>query len=183
MARYCNNKSPDAEAALELTILMPCLNEAETIGICILKAKSFISENNIQAEVLIADNGSVDGSQSIAANLGARVIDVAERGYGSTLRGGIEAAHGKFIIMGDSDDSYDFSSLHPFVEKLREGHDLVIGNRFRGGIAPGAMPHLHRYLGNPLLTGIGRIFFGSSVGDFHCGLRGFNKASISRTRT
>lgn len=163
---------------LELTIVMPCLNEAETLAVCIKKALSSLHNNDIIGEVLIADNGSTDGSQKIAEDLGARVVPVEEKGYGSALMRGIASAQGKFVIMGDADDSYDFSNLLPFVEKLREGYDLVMGNRFRGGIAPGAMPPLHKYLGNPILTGIGRVLFRSSAGDFHCGLRGFRRSSI-----
>jgi glycosyltransferase involved in cell wall biosynthesis len=162
---------------LELTILMPCLNESETLGTCIKKAQKYISENKINGEVLIADNGSTDGSIEIAQNLGARVVNVSFKGYGSALRTGIVAAQGKYIIMGDSDDSYDFSKLNPFVDKLREGYDLVIGNRFKGGVEKGAMPFLHRYLGNPVLSFIGRVFFTIPVKDFHCGLRGFNRKS------
>ncbi len=165
-------------APLELTILMPCLNEAETLAACIDKAMGYLARSGVRGEVLIADNGSTDGSQDIARSLGARVVPVSRRGYGAALIAGIEAARGRFVIMGDSDDSYDFTSLDPFVEKLREGHQLVMGNRFLGGIAPGAMPPLHRYLGNPVLTAIGRIFFGSPVRDFHCGLRGFDRESI-----
>lgn len=163
---------------IELTILMPCLNEEETIGICIRKALSFLEEHRVSGEVLIADNGSTDNSKDIARNLGARVVDVKEKGYGSALMGGIRAAKGEFIIMGDSDDSYDFLNLMPFVSKLREGYDLVMGNRFKGGIARGAMPFLHRYLGNPVLTFIGRLFFRIGIRDFHCGLRGFRRDSI-----
>src|SRR5271165_6547534 len=162
----------------ELTILMPCLNEAETVGRCVSKARAFLAQSGVAGEVLIADNGSTDGSQAIAASLGARVVPIASRGYGNALIGGIRAAHGRFVIMGDSDDSYDFSALGGFVEKLRAGYQLVMGNRFRGGIRPGAMPPLHRYLGNPVLTAIGRIFFRSPCGDFHCGLRGFDRAAI-----
>ncbi|MCX7371180.1 MAG: TIGR03936 family radical SAM-associated protein, partial [Alphaproteobacteria bacterium] len=165
-------------APLELTILMPCLNEAETLANCIAKAMGYLARSGVHGEVLIADNGSTDGSQDIARGLGARVVHVPRRGYGAALITGIEAARGRFVIMGDSDDSYDFTSLDPFVEKLREGHQLVMGNRFLGGIAPGAMPPLHRYLGNPVLTTIGRVFFGSPVRDFHCGLRGFDRESI-----
>lgn len=164
----------------ELTIVMPCLNEAETLAVCIDKAMSFLDQQRIKGEVVIADNGSTDGSQSIAMDRGARVINVGMKGYGSALMGGIEAARGRYIIMGDSDDSYDFSALEPFLEKLRGGFDLVMGNRFKGGIASGAMPALHRYLGNPVLTGIGRLFFKSPAGDFHCGLRGFNAESIRK---
>jgi glycosyltransferase involved in cell wall biosynthesis len=163
---------------LELTIVMPCLDEAETLEVCIRKAQESLEKNGIEGEVVIADNGSRDGSQDIARRLGARVVPVPIRGYGAALQGGIEAARGRFVIMGDADDSYDFSNLMPFVEKLREGYDLVMGNRFRGGIAPGAMPPLHRYLGNPVLTGIGRLFFSSPSGDFHCGLRGFRRDAI-----
>jgi glycosyltransferase involved in cell wall biosynthesis len=164
----------------ELSILMPCLNEAETLATCIRKAQRAIEDLDVVGEVVIADNGSTDGSPEIAASLGARVIHVAEKGYGSALLGGIKAARGKYIIMGDADDSYDFTNLGPFLENLRAGYDLVMGNRFKGGIAPQAMPALHRYLGNPVLTGIGRLFFHSSCGDFHCGLRGFSKAAIQR---
>ncbi|APH70161.1 dolichol-P-glucose synthetase [Aquibium oceanicum] len=165
--------------ALELTVLMPCLNEAETLATCIDKAKAYLSRANIAGEVLIADNGSTDGSIEIAKAHGARVVHVPVRGYGAALRHGIENAHGKFVIMGDSDDSYDFSRLDPFVEKLREGYDFVIGNRFKGGIADGAMPFLHRYLGNPVLSFLGRLFFRSDIGDFHCGLRGFRREAIN----
>lgn len=170
------------EQNLELTVVMPCLNEAETLEVCIVKALKCLSENQIAGEVLIADNGSTDGSQNIARRNGARVVDVPAKGYGSALRGGIAAARGRYVIMADADDSYDFSALMPFVEKLREGYELVMGNRFLGGIAPGAMPPLHRYLGNPVLTAIGRLFFRSPSGDFHCGLRGFNKQAIDRLR-
>ena len=165
--------------AIELTVLMPCLNEAETLATCIDKAKAYLSRANIVGEVLIADNGSTDGSIEIAEAHGARVVHVPVRGYGAALRHGIENARGKFVIMGDSDDSYDFSRLDPFVEKLREGYDFVIGNRFKGGIATGAMPFLHRYLGNPVLSFLGRLFFRSDIGDFHCGLRGFRRESIN----
>jgi Glycosyl transferase family 2 len=163
---------------LELTILMPCLNEAETLRTCIDKAKGFLASRSIRGEVLIADNGSTDGSQALASACGARLVAVAQRGYGAALLGGIRAARGVFVIMGDADDSYDFSGLDDFVAKLRSGSDLVMGNRFLGGIKEGAMPPLHRYLGNPVLTGIGKLFFKSPCGDFHCGLRGFRRASI-----
>ncbi|GHT15002.1 dolichol-P-glucose synthetase [Bacteroidia bacterium] len=162
----------------ELTILMPCLNEAETLEVCIRKAKGFLEKNNIVGEVLIADNGSTDGSQEIATNNGATVVAVKEKGYGAALRGGVKAAQGRYVIMGDADDSYDFSNLMPFVEKLREGYELVMGNRRTGGIAKGAMPFLHRYLGNPVLSFLGRIFYRSKIGDFQCGLRGFSRESI-----
>ena len=163
---------------VELTILMPCLNEAETLAVCIDKARAYLARAGVAGEVLIADNGSTDGSQGIAVAHGARVVPIATKGYGSALIGGIEAARGRYVIMGDSDDSYDFSRLDGFVQRLREGWQLVMGNRFKGGIAPGAMPPLHRYLGNPVLTGIGRLFFHSPSGDFHCGLRGFDRAAI-----
>ena len=157
---------------------MPCLNEAETLAVCIDKARGYLDRSGIRGEVLVADNGSTDGSQDIARRHGARIVAVKERGYGAALQGGIRAARGRYVIMGDADGSYDFSRLYGFVDKLREGFDLVMGNRFQGGIAPGAMPPLHRYLGNPVLSGLGRLFFGGSIGDFHCGLRGFRKDSI-----
>jgi glycosyltransferase involved in cell wall biosynthesis len=170
-----------AEAgAIELSIVMPCLNEAATLATCIGKARQFLHTNGIAGEVVIADNGSTDGSQEIAARNGARVVDVRDKGYGSALRGGIAAARGRYVIMADADDSYDFSRLESFVERLRAGDDLVMGNRFAGGVLPGAMPPLHRYLGNPVLTGIGRLFFRSPVGDFHCGLRAFTKTAYER---
>ncbi|RUW26597.1 glycosyltransferase [Mesorhizobium sp. M4B.F.Ca.ET.215.01.1.1] len=165
---------------LELTILMPCLNEAETLAVCIGKAKVFLDKAGIAGEVLIADNGSTDGSQEIATAIGARVVPVPQKGYGAALLGGIAAARGRFVIMGDADDSYDFSALDAFVARLRDGADLVMGNRFRGGIETGAMPPLHRYLGNPVLSFIGRLFFRIKTGDFHCGLRGFNAESIRK---
>ena len=163
---------------LELTILMPCLNEAETLGICISKSLTFLADHQVAGEVLIADNGSSDGSREIAQKLGARVVEVAKKGYGAALLGGIEAARGRYIIMADSDDSYDLLALMPFLEKLRAGNALVMGNRFQGGIRPGAMPALHRYLGNPLLSGLGRLFFHIPVRDFHCGLRGFEREAL-----
>jgi glycosyltransferase involved in cell wall biosynthesis len=163
---------------IELTVLMPCLNEAETIGACVAKARSYLERAGVSGEVLIADNGSSDGSVGIAERAGARVIREQRKGYGSALRAGIDAARGRYIVMGDADDSYDFTALGPFLEALRGGADLVMGNRFKGGIAPRAMPPLHRYLGNPVLTGIGRLFFRSPVGDFHCGLRGFRTEAM-----
>src|ERR687885_2432836 len=166
------------EYTLELSILMPCLNEAETLEICIEKAQKSLRELDIAGEVIIADNGSTDGSQDIATRMGARVVPVTAKGYGSALMGGILAARGVYIIMGDADDSYDFSNLGAFVEKLRGGCDLVMGNRFQGGIKQGAMPPLHKYLGNPVLTWVGQLFFSSPAGDFHCGLRGFRRDSI-----
>src|SRR5579872_6050790 len=157
---------------------MPCLNEAETVATCVRKAIGFLAESGISGEVLVADNGSTDGSQALATEAGARVVPVSDKGYGNALMGGIMAARGKYIIMGDADDSYDFTNLMPFVGELRQGADLVMGNRFAGGIAPGAMPPLHRYLGNPVLTFVGRIFFRSGCRDFHCGLRGFRRSAI-----
>ena len=152
----------------ELTIVMPCLNEAETLAICIKKAEKFFKENGIVGEILIADNGSNDGSQDIAISNGASVIDIPKKGYGNALKGGFENAKGKYIIMGDADNSYDFSNLSSYLEKLREGNDLVIGNRFKGGIEKGAMPFLHRYLGNPVLSFIGRLFFNSKITNINC---------------
>lgn len=166
--------------APEVSIVMPSLNEAETIAACIAKAQRALTQQDISGEIVVADNGSTDGSQAIAAEMGARVIHVEAKGYGNALQGGIAAARGKYIIMGDSDDSYDFSAIQPFVEKLRAGYDLVMGNRFQGGIMPGAMPWKHRWIGNPVLSGIGRLFFRCPVGDFHCGLRGFSKAAYER---
>jgi glycosyltransferase involved in cell wall biosynthesis len=163
---------------LELSVVMPCLNERLTLGICIQKALAAMERLGIQGEVIVADNGSTDGSQEIATRLGARVVPVESRGYGSALRGGIAAARGKYVVMGDSDDSYDFTQVGNFVHKLDEGYDLVMGNRFQGGIRPSAMPFLHRYLGNPGLSWLGRLFFNCPVGDFQCGLRGFRKDAI-----
>jgi glycosyltransferase involved in cell wall biosynthesis len=169
---------PFPESSRELTVLMPCLNEAATLAVCIGKAKASIARLGIDGEVLIADNGSTDGSQAIAAAHGARVIAVAERGYGAALRAGISEAKGRYVIMGDADDSYAFEALDGFYRQLQSGYDLVMGNRFQGGIEPGAMPLLHRYLGNPVLSYIGRLFFRIPVGDFHCGLRGFSRAKM-----
>ena len=165
---------------MQLTILMPCLNEAETLALCINKANSWIANSGISAEVVIADNRSTDGSQAIAESLGARVVPVEQRGYGSALFHGCMAAKGEWIIMGDSDDSYDFSKLDVFVQKLNEGFDLVMGNRFLGGIAKGAMPWKNRYIGNPVLTWVGRLLFRCPAKDFHCGLRGFRKDAFLR---
>ncbi len=161
--------------SVQLTILMPCLNEAETLALCINKANRWIAHSGLSAEVVVADNGSTDGSQAIAKSLGANVVPVEQRGYGSALFHGCMAAKGEWIIMGDSDDSYDFSQLDFFVVKLQEGFDLVMGNRFLGGIAPGAMPWKNRYIGNPVLTWVGRVLFKCPAQDFHCGLRGFTK--------
>lgn len=163
---------------VELTILMPCLNEARTLSICISKALTFLAQADLRGEVLVADNGSTDGSQHIAVSCGARVVNATERGYGAALMTGIASANGRYVIMGDADASYDFGALGGFVDKLRSGNQLVVGNRFQGGIQPGAMPFLHRYLGNPILSFIGRLFFKSAIGDFHCGLRGFDRDAI-----
>lgn len=170
---------PDAPAP-ELSVVMPCLNESRTLGTCIQKALAAIESLGMRGEVIIADNGSTDGSQSLARSLGARVVSITSRGYGSALRGGIAAARGEYVIMGDSDDSYDFTQLGDFVAKLNEGYDLVMGNRYHGEIRQGAMPFLHRFLGNPVLSWIGRLFFGCPVGDFQCGLRAFRKDAIER---
>ena len=166
------------QPTLELTILMPCLNEAETLAACIGKAKSFLARAGVAGEVVIADNGSTEGSQAIATAEGARVVEIPEKGYGAALGGGIAAARGRYVVMGDADDSYDFAHLDAFLDKLRQGNQLVMGNRFAGGIAPGAMPWHHRYIGNPVLSFVGRLFFRSRIGDFHCGLRGVDRDAI-----
>jgi glycosyltransferase involved in cell wall biosynthesis len=163
----------------ELSVVMPCLDEARTIGICIRKAFDSFERIGIRGEVVIADNGSTDGSREIAEELGARVVPVEERGYGAALTGGIAAARGRWVIMGDADDSYDFSALEPFVRRLQEGYDLVAGNRFKGGIEPGAMPALHKWLGNPALSFVGRRLYGAPVGDIYCGLRGFDRDKVA----
>ena len=168
--------------AVEVSIVMPCLNEAETLAKCIRHAQSAIAKGGFAAEIIVADNGSTDGSQQIARDLGARVVDVSRKGYGSALIGGIDAAHGRFIVMGDADDSYDFEAIGPLIEKLREGCDLVVGNRFMGGIEPGAMPWSHRWIGNPVLTFISRVFFHAPVGDTHCGLRAFKRDAYEKMR-
>jgi glycosyltransferase involved in cell wall biosynthesis len=165
---------------MELTVLMPCLNEAATVGTCVAKARGFLERAGITGEVLVADNGSNDGSRELARAAGARVVEAPQRGYGAALAAGIAAARGRYVIMGDADDSYDFSRLEVFVEKLRAGHPLVMGNRFKGGIREGAMPWLHRYLGNPVLSFIGRLLFRTGVRDFHCGLRGFDREAVRR---
>jgi len=165
---------------LELSVVMPCLNEHETVGVCVRKALATLREAGISGEVIVADNGSTDGSIEIAQAEGARVVNVADKGYGNALKGGILASSGEYVLMADSDDSYDFRHIPSFLEELRNGSDLVMGNRFRGGIADDAMPFLHRYLGNPVLTAIGRLFFRSNCKDFHCGLRAFRKDSFLR---
>ena len=163
----------------ELTILMPCLDEAATVATCVQKARRFLQRAAIRGEVLVADNGSSDGSRALAEQAGARVVEAPERGYGAALLAGIAAARGRFVIMGDADDSYDFERLEAYVQKLREGYPLVMGNRFKGGIRRGAMPALHRYLGNPVLSFVGRLLFRTRVGDFHCGLRGFDRRALA----
>ncbi|HEX7960276.1 MAG TPA: glycosyltransferase family 2 protein [Terriglobales bacterium] len=172
----------DEREEVELSVVMPCLNEAETLATCIRKTEQTLERHQISGEVIVADNGSTDGSQQIAREAGARVVNVESRGYGSALRGGIAAARGRFVIMADADDSYDFRDIPAFVEKLRAGADLVMGNRFMGGIKADAMPPLHRYLGNPVLTAMGRIFFHAPCGDFHCGMRAFRKTSYDSMR-
>jgi hypothetical protein len=169
----------DSPTPLELTVVLPCLDEAETLAICVQKAVRCLDELGVRGEVVVSDNGSTDGSQAIAIVNGARVVNAPIRGYGGALMAGIEAGRGRYVIMADSDDSYDLAHLGPFLEKLREGHDVVMGNRFRGGIDPGAMPTLHRYLGNPVLSWLGRrLFHLHDVGDFHCGIRGFSRDRI-----
>jgi hypothetical protein len=179
-AAQTKNEPLENGELIELTILMPCLNEAKTLAACIGKARAFLAEHRISGEVLIADNGSTDGSREIARSCGARVVEVPIRGYGAALYHGSLAARGRFVIMGDSDDSYDFSDLMGFVTRLRAGDELVMGNRFRGGIKPGAMPWANRHIGNPILSAIGRWLFKSQIGDFYCGLRGFSLQAFKR---
>jgi hypothetical protein len=184
MPQSMSTVSDDAKAgmvqALELSVVLPCLNERETVVVCVQKAVAAIEKAGIHGEVIVADNGSTDGSVELAQSAGARVLHVDQRGYGNALRGGIHAARGTYVLMADSDDSYDFTHIPRFVEQLRNGSDLVMGNRFLGGIRDGAMPPLHRYLGNPVLTAIGRLFFHSPSRDFHCGIRAFRKDSYER---
>lgn len=174
------SKGGEAEPSIEISVVMPCLNEEETLERCIRQALDALRENGIAGEVVVADNGSTDSSIAIAERLGARVVHVTDKGYGNALMGGIRAARGRYVLMGDADGSYDFSHLPRFLEELRNGAELVMGNRFRGGIARGAMPPLHQYLGNPGLTRIGRLFFGSPCGDFYCGLRAFAKSAVEK---
>jgi len=168
------------EIPVELSVVMPCLNEVETVGVCVRKAVETLRVTGIQGEVIVADNGSTDGSVEAARAEGARVVNVEAKGYGNALMGGIKASRGEYVLMADADDSYDFTHIPRFVDQLRAGSDLVMGNRFRGGIANHAMPFLHRYLGNPVLSGIGKLFFASPCGDFHCGIRAFRKDSYQR---
>jgi glycosyltransferase involved in cell wall biosynthesis len=173
---------PEAPAAVEISIVMPCLDEVETLATCIAMARQAIEKGGYSAEIIVADNGSSDGSQLVARELGVRVVDVHKKGYGSALIAGIVAANGRFVVMGDADASYDFSAIAPLIAKLREGYDLVVGNRFMGGIQPGAMPWSHQWFGNPVLTRISRMFFHAPVGDTHCGLRAFTKDAYERMR-
>ena len=181
---YSPNEPVDT--LIELTVVMPCLNEAETLAVCVDKALAALAENHIAGEVVVADNGSTDGSQAIATAHGARVIPVPVRGYGAALNAGIQAARGKYVLMADADDSYEFAHIPRFLAELRDrpdgsaGSDLVMGNRFRGGIGPKAMPPLHRYLGNPVLSLLGRTLFHAPIGDFHCGIRAFSKDAYER---
>lgn len=166
--------------SIELSVVMPCLNEAETVETCVRKALEFFARAGVAGEVIVGDNGSTDGSPRLAIAAGALAVEVPERGYGSAIMGAVEAARGTYVIMGDADDSYDFSSLDAMLAALRDGNDLVMGNRFKGGIMPGAMPWLHKYLGNPVLSFVGRLFFGGTKLDFHCGLRGFRREAFFR---
>jgi glycosyltransferase involved in cell wall biosynthesis len=164
----------------ELSIVMPCLNEERTVGVCVAKARRFLEKYNVVGEVVVADNGSTDRSVEIATSMGARVAHITEKGYGNALRGGFDRAQGRYIIMADADDSYDLENLFSFLDRLRQGYDLVMGNRFEGGIQKGAMPWHHRYIGNPILSFIGQLFFKTPAKDFHCGLRGFTKIAIEK---
>ena len=175
-----NIAAPDEERPVELSVVIPCLNEADTIEICIGKANAALEENGIRGEIIVADNGSTDGSQEIAKRTGARVVSISHKGYGAALMGGIAAARGRYVIMGDADDSYNFGDIPVFLAELRRGNELVMGNRFRGEIKPGAMPALHRYLGNPVLSWLGRLFYHAPCNDFHCGLRAFSRVSYER---
>jgi glycosyltransferase involved in cell wall biosynthesis len=170
--------APAVEAEVEVSIVMPCLDEAESLAQCLSSAREGLAAAGVTGEIVVADNGSTDGSQEIAREHGARVVNVRRRGYGAALAGGIEAARGRFVVMGDADGSYDFTAVEPFIARLRAGDDLVMGNRFEGGVRDGAMPFLNRYLGNPALSFIGRLFFKADIGDFHCGLRAFRRDAI-----
>jgi len=182
VAQRASKQTSSTPTAVEVSIVMPCLNEAETLAKCIRHAQSAIAKGGLAAEIIVADNGSTDGSQKVATDLGAKVVDVPRKGYGSALIGGIDAAQGRFVVMGDADDSYDFEAIGLLIDKLREGYDLVVGNRFMGGIQPGAMPWSHRWVGNPVLTFISRVFFHAPVGDTHCGLRAFKKDAYEKMR-
>jgi glycosyltransferase involved in cell wall biosynthesis len=173
-----NGQKTDLPARLELSIVLPCLNEAETLEVCVRKGLDSIQRLGVAGEVIVADNGSTDGSQDIARAAGARVIDVPRRGYGAALAAGIEAAEGTYVLMADADDSYALEDIGGFLTELRGGADLVMGNRFKGGIEDGAMPKLHRYLGNPVLSMLGRVFFRVPIGDFHCGMRAFRRDRV-----
>jgi glycosyltransferase involved in cell wall biosynthesis len=190
-ARLDPEARPDGEAsrplgagadAMELSVVVPCLDEAATLPDCIARIQRVFKENQITGEVIVADNGSTDGSHYLAARLGARVVHVKDKGYGNALRGGIAAARGKYVITGDADASHDLAQIPAFLAKLQDGYDLVVGNRFTGQIQAGAMPPLHRYLGTPVLTGVGRLFFGAPCGDQQCGFRGFSREAFSRMR-
>jgi len=180
VARCPASPVQNAPVAVEVSIVMPCLNEVETLAACIADTREAISKGGYTAEIIVADNGSTDGSQLVARELGAKVVDVQRKGYGSALIGGIDAAQGRFVVMGDADASYDFGAIAPLIAKLREGYDLVLGNRFLGGIEPGAMPWSHRWLGNPILSTINKMFFHARVGDTHCGLRAFTKDAYQK---
>src|ERR1700693_5080839 len=180
--RAARRTEPTPPTAVEVSIVMPCLNEAETLAKCIGHAQNAVKKGGFTAEIIVADNGSTDGSQLVARELGATVVDVPRRGYGRAPIGGMDAARGRFVVMGDADDSYDFEAIGPLIDKLREGYDLVVGNRFLGGIEPGAMPWSHRWVGNPVLTLISRVFFHAPVGDTHCGLRALRKDAYEKLR-
>ncbi len=165
---------------IEVSVVMPCLNEEETLGICIKKAQSTLKHLGFVGEVVVADNGSTDNSVLIAEQHGARVVHQPERGYGAAYLVGLAAAQGKYIIMGDSDDTYDFTDLERFISPLREGYDLVIGNRFKGEILRGAMPFARRYIGNPILSGMLRLLFRTDISDSHCGMRSFTAAAYKQ---
>ncbi len=182
VARRPASPVQNAPVAVEVSIVMPCLNEVETLAACIAEAREAISKGGYTAEIIVADNGSTDGSQLVARELGAKVVDVQRKGYGSALIGGIDAAQGRFVVMGDADASYDFAAIAPLIAKLRDGYDVVVGNRFLGGIQPGAMPWSHRWLGNPVLSTINKMFFHAPVGDTHCGLRAFTKGAYDKMR-
>ena len=171
---------PDQETDFEVSVVIPCLNEAETVALCVRKAREGMAALGVVGEVIVADNGSDDGSPELASEASARVVPVEERGYGAAIRGGMSAARGEFIVIGDADDSYDFTAIGPFVRELRGGNDLVVGNRFKGELKPGAMPWLNRYVGNPLLSSIGKLLFSSPCGDFHCGLRAIRRTALDR---